>query len=82
MFPFLALDYAFSDPVDSDSDGITLFCSLRISSFLHDKHSVFLTYCKVTIYFKKRCIKCSSCEEVFKLSYVKHLKSLSSYFLL
>ena len=32
------LDYGFSDPVDSDSDGITLICSVRISSFLHDNH--------------------------------------------
>ena len=30
--------------------------------------------------FLTRCIKDSSCEEVFKLSYVNNLKSLSYYF--
>ena len=66
---YFSLDYAFLSPVDSDSDGITLVCSLWISSFLHNKHSVFITYRKLTTYrknyyiFSKRCIKCSSCEE-------------------
>ena len=32
----LALDYGFLAPIDSDSDGITVVCSLWISRILHD----------------------------------------------
>ena len=43
------------------------------------QNSIFLTYRNSDYIFDERCIKNSSCEEVFKLSYVKHLKSLSYF---
>ena len=48
-----SLDYAFSDRVDSDSDGITLLCSLWISRFFNNEHSVFISYRKLSIFLAR-----------------------------
>ena len=68
----------FLDPVDLDSRWTCPSCSSRISSLLHDKHSVCVACRGVECTFDKRCEECSSWGDVFMLKYVKHMKALAS----
>ena len=43
LFWTMASDNALSEPVDLESSRTCLSCSLRMSSMLHDRHSVCMT---------------------------------------
>ena len=73
----MASDHS-SDPVDLDSWQTCLLCSNRMSSLLHDKHTVCVVCRGSECSSGSRCNECSAWEAELMVKYVKHMKSLAS----
>ena len=86
LFGFLTLDLYFldmasdrsSDPVDLDSRQTCPLCNNRMSSLLHNKHTVCVVCCGSECSLESRCNECSSVEDELMVKYIKHMKSLAS----
>ena len=74
----MALDNVFVDAVDLDSQQTCPTCSVRMSTLLHDKHSVCVTCRGNECTFDECCNECASWEDDVMNRYVKHMKSLTT----
>ena len=67
-----------SDAPDLDSRWNCPFCNIRMSSLLHDKHSICVGCCGSECSLESRCTECESWDHESMVKYVKHVKSLAS----
>ena len=67
-----------SDAPDLDSRRNCPFCNIRMSSLLHDKHSICVGCRGSECSLESRCTECESWDHDSMLKYLKHVKTLAS----
>ena len=70
--------YHSLDPVDLDPRWTCPLCNNRMSSLLHDKHTICVVSRGSECSLESRCDECSSWEDELMVKYIKHMKSLAS----
>ena len=79
-----ALDFAWitmatdASSMDLDSRRNCVTCKTRMSSLLHDSHTVCCACCGYDCSLGKRCSECEAWSENVMIKYVKYRKSLDS----
>ena len=73
----MALDSA-TELLDLDSRRTCPTCNIRMSSILHDKHTLCISCRGNECAFDNRCSECSAWTDDVMHKYVKHRKSLDS----
>ena len=66
------------NPVDPDPRRTCPSCNARMSSFIHDRHSVCVTCRVAECTLDNRCNECSSWEDDIMSKYVEHRRPLAS----